>query len=411
MKTIILSHLTSCSKIITSFEECGIEFEIINAEVSKNYTFVPDNENKIKVFGNIYSPEKGRFLRIARFLFGIPILAKILSPFWTNIKKIKSSKKVDFIFANWGAGIIPEINIIQESKAFPRTKTILNLESFPTSWNSKFREVFEIFILKCSLKNIDAFIIPTQTMFDTLKEKVPAIANKSILLSPYFFPATFFLKHVEVPNPEKDLLFLGQLNTKNEINNITHQILELADNDISISCVDRNNLKHKNLSYFSSFASEFLKSGGLYELAQNHKAALATYYLPSAGKIALRYSTSLPHRFLMPLALGLPIVLPKNYFNAMELFIEEHNIGLAYSSTKDYMISYTEMDGKLLKKMLNRISINFFLILKNLVNFLKQSSFSLQLTPIFRFNKWIIEYYLKTPQKSSIIFPSGFSEL
>lgn len=335
MNTIILGNLTACSKIIFSLNECGIEFELVNTEIDKNYDLVPDNTNDIPVLGNIYNPHYSKPLKILRFLFGIPFFADLLGPIFSSVNKIDWPKSTDLILANWGAGIIPELNLLKEFPKSKNYKSILNLESFPTSWKSTYRERFEILMLKKSLRNIDALIVPTRGMRRFLINKIPEIQHKPYLISPYFFPSTFFNKNTEPDNPEKDLIFLGRLDSTRNLNDVSTQIHTLAKNNITISCVSESSLDDEKLYTFAPFKSAFLESGGLYDLAHQHKAALVTYLLPDLNHIPTRYSISIPHRILMPLALGLPVVLPKNYFSAMEELISEYNVGLVYSSIEE----------------------------------------------------------------------------
>lgn len=360
MKAVILSNVTSSSNIIASFQETGIEFELINTETNSNYKVVPDNKNQIEVLANIYEGINSKLMKFFRFIFGIPFFARLFGNPLLSIKSIPFPKNADFIFANWGAGIVPEINLIKESLEIADLKTILNLESFPTSWDSSFRESFEIYMLKKSLKNIDAFIIPSEKMASFLKKEIPEISKKKIYHTPYYFPRSFFKRNEELNEPSKDLIFLGQLSLNNELNNVKNQILNITENNIVVTCVNKKIESNiKNLYFFPPFASSFLLSGELHALAHNHKAALATYYLPEKEKIPKRYITSLPHRFLMPLALGIPVVLPKNYFPSMQALIEKHEIGLAYSSIEELKKFLSGNDWKIAKENLKKKQAQF----------------------------------------------------
>lgn len=350
MHCLILSQLSSVRKIIYALNESNISFEIINTDPSVSNEFVPDDTDRVKVLSNIYKKNYTKITKIMRFLNGLSSVAAFFNKFSSQTKNLDHISNFDFILANWGVGIIPELNILKSHRKFKKTKSILNLETFPTSWNSRIREWLEIFILKKSLKNIDALIVPSNLMLDFLIATIPQIKEKNIYNRPFFFPKSYIKFGTIHSNPTKDLLFLGSLDNSRYLNNIYNQVHDLSTNNISVSLVEGSSISNKNIFYFPAFKSEFLKSGELYRLAHEHKAALITYNYSDEASKPIRYQTSLPHRMLMPLALGLPIVLPKKKFDAMEQIIKDHEVGLAYESIEE-LKHFLEGDGWMIAKL------------------------------------------------------------
>jgi len=64
-------------------------------------------------------------------------------------------------------------------------------------------------------------------------------------------------------------------------------------------------------------------------------ACLVSYNVNSGSP--LRFKTSLPYRFLIALAAGIPIILSSRRFEAMENFIKRESIGIAYRSTEELL--------------------------------------------------------------------------
>ncbi len=359
MHCLILSQLSSISKIISAVDEADITFDVINSDPAKTYEYVPDNPDNINVFANIYSEGSSKTTKYTRFINGFPRIASLSKHFSSLTKRVENTRQFDFILANWGVGIIPELNMLKSVPHLREVKSILNLESFPTSWDNKIREQFEIIILKRSLSNIDAIIVPTKEMLDFLTSIIPEISEKKVYLRPFFFPNSHFKSFENEVEPIKDLLFLGRLNMTKQLNDVYHQIMDITKYSISVSSAEGSNSKEEHLYFYPPFKGAFLRSGGLYKLAHDHKAALVTYNYSDLGQLPARYQTSLPHRMLMPLALGIPIVLPKNRFKAMEELVVKHEVGIAYDSIEELRdFLYTDK-WKLAKSKLQKNLQNF----------------------------------------------------
>lgn len=340
MKAILLSHVTASLKIVASFEEAGIELDIINTDTDAKFDYIPDFPKKVPIIVNLYNDIWIPNLKILRFFFVLPIVAKALKGFFSkNLSKLSQSKP-DIIFGNWGTGVIPEINLLRSTYNFHGIPTILNLETFPTSWNSKFRERFELYILRKSLSKIDGFIVPTQQMLNYILNHIPEFKKKVVFQKPYYFPKKYYCDKNLESTPKKDLIFVGVPDYSRSLNDVRSQILDIASKDIEIYCSDKGGLIDKNIFQYNSFNASFLTSGGLFEYINTFKAALVVYNYSNEYKNPTRYTTSLPHRFLLPLSMGIPVVLPKGKFIAMEELIEKEGVGFAYSNPaelKDFL--------------------------------------------------------------------------
>lgn len=64
-------------------------------------------------------------------------------------------------------------------------------------------------------------------------------------------------------------------------------------------------------------------------------ACLVSYN--TSSRLPFRFKTSLPYRFLIALAAGIPIILPSGKFEAMESFIKREGIGFAYRNAEELL--------------------------------------------------------------------------
>lgn len=287
----------------------------------------------INYLGRFYEHFKLLKPKYTRFLFSlgflIPVLPKAL---FRKLLSVLETNEPDIIIGNWGTGILPEINLIKSMDSMKETKIILNMETFPTTWNSKARELFERYLLRTSMKNIDGMIIPTQEMYDLLISYDLPVQEKIVYQKPFYFPRSHFnIENNPKTVEKKDLIFLGKPDLFRSLNSVQNQLLEMAESGITLSCSKNFKIKHKNIHSFEPF-NIYDSKYDFSKITNTHKAALVTFQISERIKYPLRFSTSLPHRFLFPLALGLPAVVPKEGFEATGNLIDKYNIGYRFES-------------------------------------------------------------------------------
>ncbi|MAB65966.1 MAG: hypothetical protein CL662_03925 [Bacteroidetes bacterium] len=347
MKLLLVGHLAISTKLIIALNKTGINLSVLSTETES-----PISENSKKeilaestYLGGFYDHFKLSKPKYTRFLFSftflIPFIPKSL---FRKLVSVLKENDPEIVVGNWGTGILPEINLIKSLDLPSKTKVILNMETFPTAWKSRKREFFERYLLKSSMKNIDGLIVPTDEMYNLLISYGFKLEDKIIYRKPFYFPRSHFETTKVLSNHDeaiKDLIFLGKPDLFRSLNSVQNQLLELAESGITISCSEKFNLSHKNIFPFKPF--------GIYDFDYNfskitatHKAALVTFKIQETSDYPLRFNTSLPHRFLFPLALGLPTVVPQQGFQAIGTLIDKYQIGYRYQSIeklKEYLRS------------------------------------------------------------------------
>jgi hypothetical protein len=110
----------------------------------------------------------------------------------------------------------------------------------------------------------------------------------------------------------------------------------LARAGLAVHCSEVPGLEHANVHLFKRFNTRAFASGSLASFMRRFKASLVTFNLASdPAAHALRFATSLPHRLLFSLAVGVPVLLPRGWFPPAERMVLEHEIGFAYDSPEE----------------------------------------------------------------------------
>ncbi|MEQ9280106.1 MAG: hypothetical protein RLN83_11435 [Balneola sp.] len=145
-----------------------------------------------------------------------------------------------------------------------------------------------------------------------------------------------------------DLIFLGKPDLFRSLNTVQDQLIEIANSGVSIGCSELFQVNHENIHTFKPF-NIYDSDFDFLSLSKLYKAALITFNIDNKKPQPPRFETSLPHRFLLPLALKLPVVIPKKGFNGMGKIIEEYKIGFRYDSVqklKKYLYSIQVEESK-----------------------------------------------------------------
>jgi len=128
---------------------------------------------------------------------------------------------------------------------------------------------------------------------------------------------------------------MGQFNARHSINDVRQDLIALANTGIVLHCVRMPGLEHPNIIQFEPYGGEALISGKLTSYMTQFDACLVTY--AADRQKPLRFKTSLPSRFLIALAAGIPVVLPARRFDAIEKFVRNESIGLAYENPHELL--------------------------------------------------------------------------
>ncbi|MGH7456812.1 MAG: hypothetical protein ACRENG_36015, partial [bacterium] len=255
---------------------------------------------------------------------------------------VEKHEPIDFVFAHWGVGVLPEVALLKHHEKTSHLPVILNMETFPTSWKKGWREHAELMIFKHVAPYLSGVIVPGPEMAEVINKIASELSPRNIFIKPFHYPRQF----VSMPDrhkliADKEIVFMGQMDFSRSLNNVTQQIKDLASAGVIVHCAPIEGLAHPNIHFFKPFGGEALASGEIASFMRQFRACLVTYNVP---RRALRFQISLPSRFLIALAAAVPILLPKNYFGAMERVVVTEGVGYTYQTSDDAFKAVTSPD-------------------------------------------------------------------
>ena len=339
LRALHLARVADSLKTLAGFLEAGIEPVVVNTDPSIRYEFVPALEARIPVASNLYHEVKIPSPRLARYA---SLLPEIPMPWHRALVRrlaevLDGSGPVDFVFAHWGATVIPEIRLLLAAgrRAPP---VILNMETFPTAWRRGARERLEVSALRGVARSLRGAIVTNPEMREYLRGILGELPWMEIHPRPFYYPRSFAPEDDRAgpaAPEERGIVFLGQADFSDSLNDVREELRALAQAGLAVHCVRMDGLAHENIRFFPAFGGEKMTSGETASLLRRFRACLVTYRLPSGQAVPIRFRTSYPSRLLIALAAGVPILLPRGKFPAMERLVLEHGIGHAYDSPED----------------------------------------------------------------------------
>jgi hypothetical protein len=340
LRAVHLSQASDSLKTLLALLEAGIEPALVNTHPSRSFERVSGGGRCVPVEYNLYPGvrlPRARYLRYGFALApGFAALALRATRVGDDLRRLRDRiGPVDLIFAHWGSGVIPELALLKRSAAFREVPTILNMETFPAAWRQGAREAFEFRLLKRAGRWVDATLIPTGEMATLIERVAPELLERPHLIHPFYFPRVFEQGSDAAAIPaddEHDVIFTGWFDFTRALNDVRAQLRSLADAGLTVHCSAVEGMEHPKLRLFERFGARAFTTGTLAAFMRRFKASLVTYDLGAAERPALRFETSMPARFLFTQAAGVPVLLPKGRFPALERVVEEHGIGFAYDS-------------------------------------------------------------------------------
>jgi hypothetical protein len=340
LRAVHLSYASDSLKTLLSFLETGIEPVLVNSHPSRSFERVCAGDLCMPVEYNIHAGARVPLVRHLRYGFALAprITSLALGAYRLegDLRKLRDRiGAVDFIFAHWGTGVIPELALLKRSGAFRDLPAILNMETFPVAWRSGTRERFEFWLLRRAARYVDATILPTREIATLVERIAPKLLERLHWVEPFHYPGVFQAGDDAPAIPaddEHDVIFTGWFDFTRALNDVRAQLRSLADAGLSVHCSAVEGMDHPNLRLFEKFGAREFATGALAAFMRRFKASLVTYDLGAEGRSALRFETSLPSRFLFSLTAGVPVLLPKGRFPPMQRMVEEHGIGFAYDS-------------------------------------------------------------------------------
>lgn len=330
LKAVYLGWVTDSLKVILGLQDAGIETVVVNTHPNYFPTKVPALSH-IPIALNLYQDTKIPKPRLSRFLLTVHprMFGHSLS---RKLAFLVQERKVDVVFAHWGVGVLPEVALVKSIA--PELPVILNMETFPTAPSRGLRETIEQQIFKKMAWALDGLIIPTNEMANLVFELAPALEKKPFWLTPFYYPKEFaprqFFPKLRTVDQRSHIVFMGQFDLTHKINDVRKELLSFAETGIVVHCSSTAGLRHPNVIPFRPFSGEALVSGALTSYMTQFDACLVTYSTKINSPI--RFKTSFPSRFLISLIAGIPVLLPKGKFKAMEEFLEKEGVGFVYQN-------------------------------------------------------------------------------
>ncbi len=373
LRALCLGWVTDSLKIISGLRGSGIETVVVNTDPVHFFDEVPALPVEIPIALNLYRDFKIPNPKFSRFFFTTNPHMHILGlPLCRKLASLLQMHRIDFVFANWGVGVLPEIALVKSID--PDIPVILNMETFPTASSSNIRESAEQRIFKKMAWALDGLIIPTEEMANLVLKLVPTLDKKPHWIKPFYFPKEFApnktLPKLRASNHGPSVVFMGQFDLRHSMNDVRNDILSLAEVGIAVYCAPIKDLEHPNVVFFEPFGGDALVSGLLTSYMTQFDACLVTY--STNTKPPIRFQTSLPSRFLVALIAGIPILLPKGNFSAMEKFLEEEGVGFAYHNPYDALRILTDSSFSQFETEVKRKSNDFVLNPEGLIRFVNK---------------------------------------
>jgi len=335
LKALHLGWVTDSLKTILALHHAGIEPVVVNTDPVRFFDKVPALPVHIPVALNLYENSRVPYPHLFRQFLVSRLFNRWLPLFQLLARTIKENGGVDFVFAHWGVGVLPEVAMIKSRSETARLPLILNMGTFPTAPSGALTERLELRIFRWIAPLVDGLIIPSQEMADLIYKLSPAMMEKPALVKPMYYPKEYLPAGILPKLGEHDkrarVVFVGQFDLSHRINDVRKELLSLAQIGVYVHCAAVDGLNNQNIVQFQPFNAHALVSGTLTRFMTQFGACLVSYNVTTASS-RLRFRTSIPSRFLIALIAGIPIILPKGRFMAMENFVYREKVGYAFQT-------------------------------------------------------------------------------
>jgi hypothetical protein len=247
-----------------------------------------------------------------------------------NLDEYLHRTKVRCIVSYWGTNTFKDI--ISIKKCHPEIKIVLNILCHPMGL-TKHKIFFQNLLMWYENRFVDGIVFSSRVMENYFRSN--GLNKNSLclvlppLLSKYYFPQYRLKPVANVPN----LLYMGRMDWWNgqPTDNITSQINALLDYGIHIYHSDKTGIieshpfRHlfypMDLKRVTEFASQFDASFIIYNL--------------SACKQDDRFRLTIPDRLIASVTAGIPVVLPKDGYDACKEFLTEYQSVIEFETLPD----------------------------------------------------------------------------
>ncbi|MCH8170717.1 MAG: AMP-binding protein [Bacteroidetes bacterium] len=227
------------------------------------------------------------------------------------------------------------------------------------------RESFEIFLWGKVSQGLDGLILPTDQMKSFLFTKFPHAVDIPNIVFPIGLCDEYYCKNrltlLSNKDNEHHIVFAGQFHPSYSINSVISQLEGIATHGIHVYFANYHKIKHSSVCIhtFEPYNANGLLKGDLSTHMSQFDACLVLYNIQYKSS---RFQHSIPNRFFIALAAGIPIILKSGQLDACEKIVKEYEIGIIFSNPEDIAeivyTSGTTGDQKGVVLTHNNITIN-----------------------------------------------------
>lgn len=293
-------------------------------DILRSYNFIKENVILLNKLSEIISLENPTFV--------ITFYGPLGIHFSRLVKKINADQKIIFI-----ANLLPS-TVLRGGFFFKFIKSKLTNEYVDFN-----RWIHKIDTIVCSSDEMADFVVR--------KFNYP---ESRLIVVPDFHPNTFQFNKNNIQKADfkaLSLIFLGAPERwGGRIDDIDHQLNLYSERVKVYASISIERDDNSSWYPYPYFTDDEVFTGNLSDFAHNFTAALVTYNISLRSE---RFRSTLPTRFFSALAAGLPIAVKGGIFDAVESFVEKHDIGFVFYTEHDLFEKLS--DSKKLKEQKDNV--------------------------------------------------------
>lgn len=336
--------------IVTVFKQMGYNVIVLNIhrhyfpdhliespEINKIVNLYEgiQSSDKDSIFKRVIKLIRKCFLRIMEEL-GICKLDKELRK---KIANVIDENNIDVVYSWWGSHVWREVEIVRQEK--PKIPIIHYIDVYPQRIgdNKRIKSWLEDRFFGKMMNNIDGRIHSCEKMYNFLKDKFNfKNKGKDLILMNGISQRCLYKKRLPLLSEidsEPHIISIGRtIFDKSPIDDIRKEIYEITKAGIHFHFAeteDRINI-NKYIHMFPHFDLTGLIDGSLSTFMTQFDACIVLLNLSLACE---RYRFGIPSRFRFAFITGIPIILPKGFFDCCEEIILKEKNGFTYKDAHD----------------------------------------------------------------------------
>lgn len=339
MNLLFLGHLSLPESFFLPFlSKHGYDLTIINTDQGPFPARIKGTEIPVD---HLY--ERSKLHLLFKGQFGLFTKPTFYNLFRTNrkltakVKQIIEQRGIDVVYGSWGSFGLPEFRIL------PRFKlpTVYEFLAYPVS-RFGFAVEIENSLNRSLIQGLTGRVFATQRMLDYMKNTLKIRTGRNIIFTESYPKKCFYKKRLPLLSEhdgQRHLLFIGL-----DADEILPQMESIARRKIHVHFPstktfqgNRDLRRQKFIHAFGNFDHCKLLNGEFGTFMTQFDACLVTYNFSRVSCLD-KFRNSVPARFSFALTGGIPIIMPRGYFNGCEEILTKHQIGFTYIDYEDLTI-------------------------------------------------------------------------